>query len=829
MTIHAIPSTQMPLIVLAESLPGRVECRSGTEREGEAPAEPGFLVHQGLSRDSLLLRSPAPRIAQLLLMKTFRLGPILTILVSVLLAGTARADQAIDEATYRDALLPLLRTYCFDCHGSDAEISLENDASATAIQKNRKRWTQALTMVRLKSMPPEDGDPMDDATRQRLGDLIENLANAVDCVRNPNAGKVALRRLNRNEYRNTIADLTGVDYLPAEGFPGDDVGYGFDNIGDVLSLPPILMEKYLDAAEYIVGKAIYTPPPPEIYDIERAPNSLTGAKKYGGGSRLTMASSGTVSLEAEVPFATLYTLTLHASGDQAGDEPVKVEVKSGRVKKIIEVPSEKPADYQVDFRFGRGKQKIDISFINDYYVPNKADRNFHLHHVKLTGTESKINYVNDDDLPASHRRIIFVTPSEKIPADRATAEVIGRFASRAFRRPATNGEVARLTELAARVRKDGGSYEEGIQVAMQAVLVSPHFIFKVEQPRTADASGAMPPVSDYELATRISYFLWSSMPDDELLLMAHRGQLRERAKLLEKVGRMLIDRRSNQFVENFASQWLQLRNLDLVKPDQRVFRSYNEQIRDLMRRETLTFFAAVMRENRPVTDLLDADFTYLNEPLAKFYGIRGVSGDQFRRVSLAGTARGGLLTHASVLTVTSNPTRTSPVKRGKWVLDNLLNTPPPPAPANVPELERGKLQGTLRERMEQHRKDPACAACHKMMDPIGFALENFDAVGLWRSRDGSDDIDPRGTFPDGTVFNGVDDLRRLLASERRDQFTRCLAEKMLIYAIGRGTEYYDKCAIDKILDDVKKQNYRFAYLIAAIIESDPFQKQGFRE
>jgi hypothetical protein len=756
-----------------------------------------------------------------------RIGSLLTILL--LVPAYAFADQAADQATYRDELLPLLRTYCFDCHGEGEEISLQDDASAVAIQKNRKRWTQALNMVRLQSMPPEDGDALDDATRKRLGDLIDKLVNAVDCVRNPNAGKVALRRLTRNEYRNTIRDLTGVDYTPAAGFPGDDVGYGFDNIGDVLSLPPILMEKYLDAAEYIVGKAIYTPPPPEIYEIERAPSSLIGAEKFGRGSRLTLASRGTVSLQAEIPFAALYTLTLQASGDQGGDEPVKIEVVSGRTKKVVEIPAKKPTDYELTFRLARGTRKIDISFINDYYVEGKEDRNFHLHHVKLSGSETKTQLVSASDLPPSHKVLIFTQPSKQVSVDRATAEVMGRFASRAFRRPATNDEVVRLTKLAAAVREEGGSFEEGIQVAMQAILVSPHFLFKVEQPGEPGPAGEMPPVSDYELATRISYFLWSSMPDDELLLMAHRGHLRDRTKLLTKVGSMLADRRSNRFVDNFASQWLQLRNLDNIKPDNTRFRTYNDGIRDLMRRETLTFFAGVMRENRPLTDLLDADFTYLNEPLAKFYGIHGVSGDQFRRVSLQGTQRGGLLTHASVLTVTSNPTRTSPVKRGKWILDNLLNTPPPPAPANVPELERGKLTGSLRERMEQHRQDPACAACHKMMDPLGFALENFDAVGLWRTRDGRDEINATGTFPDGTEFTGVADLRILLSTERRDQFVRCLAEKMLIYAVGRGTEYYDKCAIDKIVEDVQKQNYRFAYLIAAIIESDPFQKQGFRE
>ena len=421
-------------------------------------------------------------------------------------------------------------------------------------------------------------------------------------------------------------------------------------------------------------------------------------------------------------------------------------------------------------------------------------------------------------------------PGKDVSVDSATAQVVGRLASRAFRRPATNDEVKRLVTLAGKVRADGGTYEESMSKSRcKRSWFRQSLSSRLNGLGGQMRAGKMPPISDYELATRISYFLWSSMPDDELLLMAHRGQLRDRKLLLLKVGRMINDRRANRFVESFASQWLQLRNLDNVDPDTTVFRSFNDEIRQLMRRETLTFFAGVMRENMPVTTLLDADFTYLNEPLAKYYGFNNVSGDQFRKVSLKGTRRGGLLTHASVLTVTSNPTRTSPVKRGKWVLENLLNTPPPPAPPDIPALEKGQLVGTLRQRMEQHRDNPSCAACHNMMDPLGFALENFDAVGLWRTRDGSDEIDATGELPDGTVFNGVSDLRSLLSTTRREQFVRSLAEKMLIYALGRGTEYYDKCAIDKIVSDIRPQNYRFAYLIAAIIESEPFQKQGYRE
>jgi hypothetical protein len=364
---------------------------------------------------------------------------------------------------------------------------------------------------------------------------------------------------------------------------------------------------------------------------------------------------------------------------------------------------------------------------------------------------------------------------------------------------------------------------------LQAILISPHFLFKVEEPRKVDPNGKMPVITDYELATRISYFLWSSMPDDELLMMAHRGQIRDRQRLREKIGRMLQDPRSNRFVENFAGQWLQLRNLEQANPDTGIFRGFDDDIRRLMRRETLTFFAAVMRGNLSVTRLLDGRFTFLNEKLAQFYGIAGVNGDEFRRVSLQGTPRGGLLTQASVLTVTSNPTRTSPVKRGKWILENLLNTPPPPAPPNIPELEKSRLVGTLRQRMEQHRENPACATCHNMMDPLGFALEQFDAVGRFRSHDGQAPVDATGKLPDGTEFNGVEDLRRILATEKQEQFVRCFTEKLLIYATGRGTEYYDRCAIDEIVALAAKHDYEFAYIIAGIVECDPFQKQGYRE
>ncbi|MEP1643150.1 DUF1592 domain-containing protein, partial [Rhodopirellula bahusiensis] len=512
-----------------------------------------------------------------------------------------------------------------------------------------------------------------------------------------------------------------------------------------------------------------------------------------------------------------------------GDEPVRAEVTAGRRTIPVEVKESEPTEKKVAFRLGKGTRQIDLSFLNDYYVKDQIDRNLHVHHVKVSGVEQRSQFVSSPDLPTTHRVLLFETAGNDGEFDRAAKAVLGRFASRAYRRPIGKSELGRLVELATQVRDNGGSFEESMQVAMQAVLVSPYFLFRVERPREAGDDGVMPQVNQYELATRISYFLWSSMPDDELLRMAHRGQLRDRRMLLEKVGRMIKSPKASRFVDNFASQWLQLRNLEIVQPDTRIYRGFDDEVRDAMRVETLMFFSEVMRNNLPVTELLSADFTYMNEALARFYGVNDVRGNEFRKVSLSGTPRGGLLTHASVLTVTSNPTRTSPVKRGKWILDNLLNTPPPPAPPNIPELEKGKLVGSLRERMEQHRSNPACAACHNMMDPLGFALENFDAVGRWRTRDGRDVIDASGLMPDGTSFDGINGLRELLTTQRSEQFVRCLAEKMLIYALGRGTEYYDKCALDKITADVRSHDYKFAYLIAAIIESDPFQKQGYRE
>jgi hypothetical protein len=410
--------------------------------------------------------------------------------------------------------------------------------------------------------------------------------------------------------------------------------------------------------------------------------------------------------------------------------------------------------------------------------------------------------------------------------DHCARQVMRAFASKAYRRPAKDDEVSRLVKLVNMMVGEGESFERGVQIAMQAVLISPHFLFRIEKDEFPDDPAKIHDISEYELATRLAYFLWSSMPDEELTREAAAGTLRKNLKAQTR--RMLADRKSQALVENFSGQWLETRKLTTVTPDSKQFAGFDDKLRDAMRQEAELFFGAVMRENLPVTTLLDADFTFLNERLAKHYGIKGVQGENFQQVKLEGDRRGGILTLGSVLTVTSNPTRTSPVKRGKWIMEQILGTPPPPPPPGVPELEESDeaaATGSLRQRMAAHVANPACASCHVQMDALGLAFENYDAVGKWREKDGKFDIDPAGETPAGKKFAGASDLKRALVNDDRDLFVRCLAEKMLTYALGRGVEYYDRCTIDDLWAATSKEDYRFVALVDAIVSSDAFGKR----
>ena len=423
--------------------------------------------------------------------------------------------------------------------------------------------------------------------------------------------------------------------------------------------------------------------------------------------------------------------------------------------------------------------------------------------------------------PARKRILTVATPNEE-----SARQILRTFADRAYRRPVRDDELNRLVRLVELARKNGDGFEAGLKLALEAVLVSPHFLFRVElDRRPGDRYVRL--VGEFELASRLSYFLWSSMPDDELFRLARAKRLREPGVLEAQVKRMLQSPRSRALVDNFAGQWLQLRNLKGFTPDPARFPGFDEPLRSAMLQETELFFEHVVREDRSVLEFLDANYTFVNERLARHYGIPGVTGDRFRRVDLTGTPRGGILTHASILTVTSNPTRTSPVKRGKWILENILGTPPPPPPPGVQELKEDKevvLSGTLRQRMEQHRADPGCASCHQRMDPLGFGFENFDAVGAWRDREGKHAIDPSGVLPGGQSFKGPAELRALLR-KKEDAFARCLADKMLTYALGRGTERSDRCFIDAIARNLARHGYKFSGLVLEVVKSDPFQKR----
>jgi hypothetical protein len=539
------------------------------------------------------------------------------------------------------------------------------------------------------AMPPKGAMQPPQAEIIMLTKWIGDAVAAVDCSGEPDPGHETIRRLNRVEYRNTIRDLLGIDYPEADNFPTDDVGAG----GDALTISPILMERYLTAAEEISDRAIVT-------DLGQA------------------------------------------------------------------------------------------------------------------------------DMPDSHQRIIFTRPGPNRSRRESARMILERLASRGYRRPATSVEVQRLVRLVDSTHEQGGSFEESIQLALRAVLVSPNFLFRVELDPTSSDPPAVRELNDYELATRMSYFLWSSMPDDELLEHARRETLHDH--LDEQVRRMLDDPKSRALVQNFGGQWLQLSKLKSIRPDKVVFPEFDDGLRAAMQTETHMFLAAIIREDRSVVELLTADFTFVNDRLARHYGIEGVLSSSFQRVSLKQNPRGGVLTQASVLTLTSNPTRTSPVNRGKWIMETILGTPPPAPPPGVSvlkETDTTTSSESLRERMLQHVKNPRCAVCHQQMDSLGFALENFDAIGRWRTRDGEFPIDASGELPDGRKFDGPGELKSILSDRSKRDFVVCFTKTMLAYALGRELEYYDRCAVDKIDKALLTDNDRFSTLVSQIIKSEPFQKR----
>ncbi|MFO0945847.1 MAG: DUF1592 domain-containing protein [Planctomycetota bacterium] len=729
---------------------------------------------------------------------------------------------------------PFLQKHCLECHGEKEPaggLALHKFKEKDSITKHRKVWKKVAHNIRTHAMPPEEKPRPDADEVESIAAWITTELNNFDCSGQHDPGRVTIRRLNREEYNNTIRDLVGIAFRPADDFPSDDVGYGFDNIGDVLSLSPLLLEKYLSAAEQIVNKAIVTDDPRRSKLVRVPGDKLAMTETVRGlddGTRL-ITGLGAVHCEYFARTEGDYILRVKAYGEQAGTEPVKMSISvDGRFVHFANVTAtrDEPKIFEKRIKLAEGGRKIAATFLNDYSRPTdpdptKRDRNLAVSHIEIEGPIG----LEPTPLPESHTRIIFRQPTLETEGECAR-EIVERFATRAFRRPVPPEEVARYLKLYDLARTEGDGFEQGIQLALQGILVSPHFLFRIEVDKDPKDPKAIHPITDFELATRLSYFLWSTMPDEELFALAREGKLREGDNLASQIKRMLADPKSKEFVENFAGQWLQLRSLMLLAPDTKRFPEFDDSLRAAMREETLLFFETVMKEDRSILDFIDADFTYLNGRLAKHYGIPGVDGSEFRRVALPPGPRGGILTQASILTVTSNPTRTSPVKRGKWILEELLGEPPPPPPPNVPELEaQGQsLTGTLRQKMEQHRSNPSCASCHARLDPLGFGLENFNAIGGWRDKEGDFPIDASGELPDGSRFQGPAELKQILKSKQAE-FRRCLTEKMLTYALGRGLEYYDQCAVDEIVEALAADGNRFSRLILEVASSEPFQQR----
>ncbi|HTM49072.1 MAG TPA: DUF1592 domain-containing protein [Bryobacteraceae bacterium] len=731
------------------------------------------------------------------------------ILVSAYPARAA-SENARSGDSFQKTVEPFLAKNCTQCHNAKiktADVNLDyHDAAAVA--KDREIWENVLDKVRSGQMPPKGAKRPNPQEAKAAVRWIENELERIDRETKPDPGRVTAHRLNRVEYNNSIRDLLGVDFHPADDFPADDAGYGFDNIGDVLSLSPVLMEKYLSAAEKISRRAIFgdpaIKPTAQRYKAEvlkpgeRAPDSMEARHRY--------------------PVDAEYSIVSGIAGKRPPEMPTDLKlalwVDDRLVKTFsLQVAPTRARNFEARIQVKEGEHRMRAAL-----VPPLQD--IFVEYIEVRGPFQK----PPAGAPESYRRLFVCGHAPGGHSEECGRRVLTEAAHRAWRRPVLKNEVDGLLRFVSLAKQEGDSFEQGVQLALQAVLVSPHFLFRIERDAKPDDPGAAHLISDLELASRLSFFLWSSIPDAALLAAAESRTLRQPGVLEAQVRRVLADPKSSALVDNFAGQWLQIRNLDTVKPDPERFPAFDGELREAMRQETRLFFEAIVKEDRSILDFIDGRFTFLNERLARHYGIPGVEGDAFRRVELSGGQRGGILTQASVLTVSSYPTRTSPVLRGKWILENILNAPPPPPPPGVPNLKEEAVgaTGTLRQQLEQHRADPSCAGCHSRMDPLGFGLENYDAIGAWRTMDGKFPVDVAGTLPNGKSFQNPEELKTILKGDR-DAFSQCVTEKMLTYALGRGLERYDRNAVRLIGRGVAAGDYRFSRLILEIVNSMPFQ------
>ena len=752
--------------------------------------------------------------------------------------------------TSPDSHRATLNQYCVTCHNATLKTAglLLDQLDPDQISADPLHWEKVLRKLRARSMPPAGMPRPDEATYVKLVDHIEGKLNAI-AEHSPNPGRPTLHRLNRAEYANVIRDLLGLQINSRDLLPADDIGYGFDNIGDVLSVSPYLLERYLAVAAKVSRLAVGDTTQPadfQTYDVSRY-----------------LVQDDRIS--EDLPYGSRGGLAIRHYFPVDGEYVFKVKLQTGRFDEIIGLDKERQLDIRIDDQrverftieatgnaevYGNGPaadDKLEVrvpvkagthtivaAFLKDtvkpegildkYAAPTANQEQAFFEGVGSLSIAGPFNITGAGETPS--RALIFsCRPSASMEETRCAEQILSTLARRAYRRPVTNDDLPILMSLYEQGKAQGG-FESGIRMALQKILVSPEFLFRIEFDPKKVAKNGNYEITDLELASRLSFFLWSSIPDEELLTLAEKGKLKKGKTLEQQVERMMADPRSAALVSNFAGQWLFLRNIARVQPDPIAFPNFDENLRVALQRETELVLESMLREDRSVVELLNSDYTFVNERLAKHYGIEGIYGAGFQRVAVTDPRRRGLLGHGSILTVTSYPNRTAPTIRGKWVLEQILGSPPPPPPPDVPSLkDDNKVRAmTMRERMEMHRANPACAVCHKVMDPLGFALENFDGLGRWRDTSGASNspIDSSGVLPDGTAFNGPEGLREILVKQK-ELFVETFTARLLTYALGRGVEYYDLPVVRKIRREAADQDYRWSAIISGIVNSVPFQ------
>jgi mono/diheme cytochrome c family protein len=739
------------------------------------------------------------------------------------LAPRALAPQAPPQES-----AAVLTKYCVTCHNDRLKTGglVIDPATLADVGADADQWEKVVRKLRTAAMPPPNAPRPDAATYDALAGYLEAQLDRA-AASHPQLGKLPLvHRLTRTEYANAVRDLLGLDALPREIridflLPADNISSGFDNIADLLFMSPVTLERYLDAATKISRFAVGDPSMPVLVNIHKIDEEHPQDERVDD---LPFGTRGGVAVRADFPADATYVITVEMAG--AARDAGSLEVTIDGTRADLRRPA---GTLEIPLPIKAGSHLIGVTFLQRTEARDEAVLR---PRTRGRGTQAALASVtiagpydvsSPGDSP-SRRRIFSCRPLSAAEELSCAKRILSTLARRAYRRAVTDADVQELLPFYEDGRADG-TFDLGIEKAIERLLVSSQFLFRIErQPETA-AAGSTYRVSDVELASRLSFFLWSSIPDDELLDAAVAGRLKDPKILDEQVRRMLGDPRARSLTTNFAAQWLYLRDLFAKYPDELLFPDFDETLREAMGRETELFVESIFRDNHSVLDLLTANYTFLNERLAKHYGIPNVRGSYFRRVALPeGSPRGGLLGQGSVLTITSYANRTSPVLRGKWVLENLLSAAPPPPPPNIPALQTdgaGKPL-TLRDAMTAHRAAPSCATCHARMDPIGFAMENFDAVGKWREIDAERPIDTGGVFPDGTAFSGVPGLKKVLLRQS-DQFVDTIAERLLMYGVGRNLQYYDRPSVRAIVREARPRNYTFASLVSAVVKSRPFQ------